>query len=155
MPNNHDSLIRSRVRINVPTRVPLRSPDSPDNEIIFVTDGVLALYIMDARGSRQIVGLRFPGEMIIPGSRGRAGVWPLTKAEVLIADATDAIHDGEGVDMVAQQRRDGLIAQEWLAQARAGRPVSAWRICSARSRCAAASARTVCRTCSRKCSWPT
>jgi hypothetical protein len=62
MPNNHDSLIRSRVRINVPTRVPLRSPDSPDNEIIFVTDGVLALYIMDARGSRQIVGLRFPGE---------------------------------------------------------------------------------------------
>lgn len=99
---------------------PLRQPDSDDNEIIFVKSGILGLFIMDTRKNRQIVGLRFPGEMIVPGSRGRAGIWPLTTAEVVIGDLVpDMLTLDEEVLVLRQQRRDAIIAQEWLAKTRA------------------------------------
>jgi CRP-like cAMP-binding protein len=97
------------------SRVPLRLPGDKRDEFILVQSGLLGLYAMNDRGNRLFVGLRFPGEIITPETRGALGIWPLVRSEL-------APHARAAAVTVAQQlERDLAIAHEWLTLTRTGK----------------------------------
>lgn len=99
-----------------PSRIPFRAAGSPDEEAIHVLEGLIALYGVDIAGKRQIVALRFPGETVWPGGRGRFGIWPLVASQLVVTHANDVL--GCYADELSP--RNQSIAFEWLAQSRAG-----------------------------------
>jgi hypothetical protein len=72
---------------------------------VIVRQGVLALMAM-SHSRRAIVGLRFPGEIVLPGV-SRFALEPLVKTTVERENFTTG-------DETNQQRYDLAIAQEWL-----------------------------------------
>jgi CRP-like cAMP-binding protein len=106
----------SHSKVVAPPRFPMRQPDAPDNELVVVLSGLLALYTLDQRGQRHIIGLRFPGEAVLPGGRFGTGLWPLTKCELAVA-ADPQPPDRFGWPVAVQRGRDLSIAYEWLTVA--------------------------------------
>lgn len=97
-----------------------RAPgEASANEAILVLEGIMALYRCDPAGRRHIVGIRFPGESIIPyGASFDYGIQALVRSQCsVVADFSDMTLNGP--DLIAAlwrtaQRNEG-IALEWLA----------------------------------------
>lgn len=76
--------------VQVDPRRPFREAGAPRDEVIFVRSGILAKFKTDSSGRRQIVALRFPGEMILPRSGlAQDAIQAITRSEVMIAKAKD------------------------------------------------------------------
>lgn len=101
-------------------RRPFREPRTARDEAIFVKSGLLCKYISESGGGRQIVGLRFPGETILPSRRDRRfGIQAIVKSQVLVADADalDAVmadHHEIAALFYEQSQRDNAINHEWM-----------------------------------------
>ena len=76
--------------VQVDPRRPFREPGVPRDEVMFVRFGILAKYITDGSGHRQIVALRFPGEGVLP-REGAAnyGIQAIVRSEVMVGRAAD------------------------------------------------------------------
>jgi CRP-like cAMP-binding protein len=76
--------------IQVEPRRPFREHGAPRDEVMFVRAGMIAKYMTDGAGRRQIVALRFPGEGILPreGAAGY-GIQAIVKSEVMVGKAKD------------------------------------------------------------------
>ena len=106
--------------IQVEPRRPFREPGAPRDEVMFVRAGMIAKYMTDGAGRRQIVALRFPGEGILPRD-GPApfGIQAIVRSEVLIGTAKDfnAIVD-ENPELQhffwRLLQRNEAIGYEWL-----------------------------------------
>lgn len=104
-------------------RRPFREPGWR-SETFLVHSGVLALYRYDGRSHRrQIVALRFGGEIILPQS-GDYGIEAMVPTEVAIISDDLASRPDLGTALFLATQRDVAIAHEWL--------VSMSRDCSAR-----------------------
>ena len=76
--------------VQVEPRRPFREHGAPRDEVMFVRSGMIAKYMTDGAGRRQIVALRFPGEGILPreGAAGY-GLQAIVKSEVMVGKAKD------------------------------------------------------------------
>jgi len=76
--------------VQVEPRRPFREHGAPRDEVMFVRAGMIAKYMTDGAGRRQIVALRFPGEGILPreGAAGY-GIQAIVKSEVMVGKAKD------------------------------------------------------------------
>jgi CRP-like cAMP-binding protein len=76
--------------IAVEPRRPFREPGIPRDDVIFVRSGILSKFKTDTSGRRQIVALRFPGEVILP-RRGAAqfGIQAIVGSEVIVGKVQD------------------------------------------------------------------
>ena len=76
--------------VQVEPRRPFREHGAPRDEVMFVRSGMIAKYMTDGAGRRQIVALRFPGEGILPreGAAGY-GIQAIVKSEVMVGKAKD------------------------------------------------------------------
>jgi CRP-like cAMP-binding protein len=76
--------------VAVDPRRPFREAGSARDEVMFVRSGILAKYLTDGGGRRQIVALRFPGEGILP-REGTAsyGIQAIVRSEVMVGSADD------------------------------------------------------------------
>ena len=76
--------------VQVEPRRPFREHGAPRDEVMFVRAGMIAKYMTDGAGRRQIVALRFPGEGILPreGAAGY-GIQAIVKSEVMVGKARD------------------------------------------------------------------
>jgi len=76
--------------VQVEPRRPFREHGAPRDEVMFVRSGMVAKYMTDGAGRRQIVALRFPGEGILPreGAAGY-GIQAIVKSEVMVGKAKD------------------------------------------------------------------
>jgi CRP-like cAMP-binding protein len=76
--------------VQVEPRRPFREHGAPRDEVMFVRSGLIAKYMTDGAGRRQIVALRFPGEGILPreGAAGY-GIQAIVKSEVMVGKAKD------------------------------------------------------------------
>lgn len=76
--------------VQVEPRRPFREPGAPRDEVMFVRSGMIAKYMTDGAGRRQIVALRFPGEGILPreGAAGY-GIQAIVKSQVMVGKAKD------------------------------------------------------------------
>ena len=76
--------------VTVESRRQFREVGAPRDEVIFVRSGLLAKFMADGSGRRQIVALRFPGEGILP-REGNAeyGILAILRSEVMIGNAAD------------------------------------------------------------------
>ena len=106
--------------VQVDPRRPFRDPGAPRDEVMFIRSGILAKYLTDGSGRRQIVALRFPGEGILP-RRGNAnyGVQSIVRSEVMVGKAVD-------LDAIVERfpdlqrffcrltQRNEAIGYEWL-----------------------------------------
>jgi CRP-like cAMP-binding protein len=82
--------------VTIDARRPFREPGSPRDEVMFVRSGILAKYINEGGGRRQIVALRFPGEGILPRKAAASyGIQAIVRSEVMVGPAQhfDAIVD--------------------------------------------------------------
>jgi CRP-like cAMP-binding protein len=71
-------------------RRPFREPGAPSDELLFVRDGILSKYKNDGSGRRQIVALRFTGEVILPRpGRAAYGVQAIVSSQLLVAGEAD------------------------------------------------------------------
>ncbi len=76
--------------VQVDPRRPFREPGVPRDEVMFVRSGILAKYITDGSGHRQIVALRFPGEGILPREGNtNYGIQAIVRSEVMVGHAED------------------------------------------------------------------
>ena len=76
--------------VQVDPRRPFREPGIPRDEVMFVRSGILAKYITDGSGHRQIVALRFPGEGILPREGNtNYGIQSIVRSEVMVGGAED------------------------------------------------------------------
>jgi CRP-like cAMP-binding protein len=106
--------------VTVAPKRPFREPGSPRDEVMFVRSGILAKYMNEGGGRRQIVALRFPGEGILP-REGRAnyGLQAIDRSEVMVGPAE---HFNAVVDKSPQLQRffwrliqrNEAIGYEWL-----------------------------------------
>lgn len=106
--------------VQVPTGSPFREPGAPRQEVMLVRSGIVCKYKVAAGGARQIVALRFPGEMILP-RLGPApyGLQALVKSELIVANGRIftmmVTADPELVKIVTGViQRNESIAYEWL-----------------------------------------
>jgi CRP-like cAMP-binding protein len=106
--------------VAVETRRPFREPGSVRSELIFVRSGILAKFKPDGSGRRQIVALKFPGEVILPRDGNASyGIQAIVRSEVMLARGIDfdAIIDSHP-DLHRFFRhsiqRDEAIGYEWL-----------------------------------------
>jgi CRP-like cAMP-binding protein len=76
--------------VQVEPRRPFREQGAARDEVMFVRTGMIAKYMTDGAGRRQIVALRFPGEGILPreGAAGY-GLQAIVKSEVMVGKARD------------------------------------------------------------------
>ena len=76
--------------VQVEPRRPFREQGAARDEVMFVRAGMIAKYMADGAGRRQIVALRFPGEGILPreGAAGY-GLQAIVKSEVMVGKARD------------------------------------------------------------------
>jgi CRP-like cAMP-binding protein len=76
--------------VQVEPRRPFREQGAARDEVMFVRSGMIAKYMTDGAGRRQIVALRFPGEGILPreGAAGY-GIQAIVKSEVMVGKAKD------------------------------------------------------------------
>jgi CRP-like cAMP-binding protein len=76
--------------VQVEPRRPFREQGAARDEVMFVRSGMIAKYMTDGAGRRQIVALRFPGEGILPreGAAGY-GIQAIVKSEVMVGKARD------------------------------------------------------------------
>ncbi|MCJ8189763.1 Crp/Fnr family transcriptional regulator [Sphingomicrobium aestuariivivum] len=76
--------------MDVEPRRPFRESGSPRDEVMFVTQGLLCKFKSDGAGRRQIVGLRFPGEGILPGPGSLDyGIQAIVRSKVMIGKESD------------------------------------------------------------------
>lgn len=99
-------------------RQAFRAPgEASGNEAFFVRIGILALYRADQLGRRQIVGLRFPGECIIPHGRPDYGIQAMTPSEIACISNSDGMM-GDHPELAwifwRLALRNESIAHEWL-----------------------------------------
>ena len=101
-------------------RRPFREPGAERNEVMFVRSGLLAKYIVDSSGRRQIVALRFPGEGILP-REGTAsyGIDAIVRSEVMIGSLLDfdpIVHAHPEMQRFFWRliQRNETIGYEWL-----------------------------------------
>jgi CRP-like cAMP-binding protein len=106
-------VVNASRRIAVRKRLPLRAPDAPDDELIEVSKGIVALYHQGVR--RRIVALRYPGEMILPGERcnGALGVIPIIDSEVVVVPEVAVTPESLRGLYADHLPRSLAIAYEW------------------------------------------
>jgi len=76
--------------VQVDPRRPFREPGMPSDEVMFVRSGILCKYKTDGSGRRQIVALRFAGEVILPRQGPIAyGIQGIVRSEVMVGRADD------------------------------------------------------------------
>jgi CRP-like cAMP-binding protein len=76
--------------VPVDSRRPFREIGHLRNEFIFVRSGILAKFKPDGSGRRQIVALRFAGEVILPRNGSASyGIQAVVKSEAAIIRASD------------------------------------------------------------------
>jgi len=106
--------------VELDPRRPFREPGAPRDEVMFVRSGILAKYMSDGSGHRQIVALRFPGEGVLPRAGiANYGVQAVVRSEVMIGRAEDF---NKIVDTHAELQhffwsliqRNEAISYEWL-----------------------------------------
>jgi CRP-like cAMP-binding protein len=95
-----------------------RAPgEASGNEALFVRIGILALYRADRFGRRQIVGLRFPGECILPHAGADYGIQAMTPSDIACIGDFDgmlAAHPELALIFWRLAQRNEAIAHEWL-----------------------------------------
>ena len=106
--------------VQVEPRRPFREHGAPRDEVMFVRAGMIAKYMTDGAGRRQIVALRFPGEGILPreGAAGY-GIQAIVKSEVMVGKAKDFDPIVEAHPELQRFfwrliQRNELISYEWL-----------------------------------------
>lgn len=118
--------------VHVDVRRPFREPGVSRDDMIFVRSGIMAKYKSDASGRRQIVALRFPGEVILPREgTASCGVQAIVRSEVLLATAQDFQAILKSSFELQRffwrlSNRDAAIGYEWLMNC--GRRDSAARV---------------------------
>ncbi|MCM8556709.1 Crp/Fnr family transcriptional regulator [Sphingomicrobium sediminis] len=76
--------------VDVEPKRPFREMGTPRDEVMFVVSGLLCKYKTDGTGRRQIVGLRFPGEGILPSKGLRDfGIQAIVPSRVMVGSAAD------------------------------------------------------------------
>ena len=63
------------------------SPEEPDRHAVVVCSGLLALYREGSSGSRPLVALRYPGEIIAPHEHG-FGVRSVLSSEIVATNSS-------------------------------------------------------------------
>lgn len=97
-----------------------REPGAQRDEVIFVRSGILAKFVPDGGGRRQIVALRFPGEGILPSSHVASyGIQPIVRSELLVGEREDfeaivAKHPHLCRFFLKLAQRSEAIGYEWL-----------------------------------------
>ena len=106
--------------VQVEPRRPFREHGAPRDEVMFVRSGMIAKYMTDGAGRRQIVALRFPGEGILPreGAAGY-GIQAIVKSEVMVGKAKDFdpivnAHPQLQRFFIRLIQRNETIGYEWL-----------------------------------------
>ena len=106
--------------VQVPHRRSFREPYTLRDEVIIVRTGLLSMYRDNSMGRRQIVGLRYPGEGIIPPELPPAfGIQALVPSEVFIAARSDfdaLVEQNPVFRTLVRQRseRHTAISHEWM-----------------------------------------
>lgn len=107
-------------RLTINARQVLREPDTGSSEAFFVVSGLLAKYRIVSAGRRQILGLRYAGEGILPGENPpRNGLQAVMPTEVLVMQKDifdDALraYPGFAVFCLRGTQRHAAIDYEWL-----------------------------------------
>jgi CRP-like cAMP-binding protein len=89
---------------------------------LLVHSGLVAITSVDGSGSRQTVGLRYPGELIVPFHTARAIVVEAVQESHLEVGSDDSLSaalagDPEGHSLLRRvANRELAIASEWLAR---------------------------------------
>ena len=106
--------------VEVDPRRPFREPGLPCNEVMFVRSGILCKYKTDGSGRRQIVALRFAGEVILPRQGPIAyGIQGIVRSEVMVGRADDFNRIVDANPRLCQfirglVQRNEAIGYEWL-----------------------------------------
>ena len=106
--------------IDVEPRRPFRDAGGPRDEVMFVTQGLLCKFKSDGSGRRQIVGLRFPGEGILPGpGKLDYGIQAIVRSKVMVGSREDLekiveAHPEINGFFFRLVQRETAINYEWL-----------------------------------------
>ena len=104
----------------VEPRRPFREQGVERNEVMFVRSGILCKYKADGSGRRQIVALRFEGEVILPRlTVAGYGIQAIVRSDVMIGLADDFhrivdAHSELYRFFWSRIQRDEAITYEWL-----------------------------------------
>lgn len=102
-------------------RRPIRNLREIDGAL-FVRSGLVAITAVDGSGSRQTVGLRYPGELIVPFNTARSVVVEaVLESHLDVASdsaLTAALADSPKIEILLRSvsNREQAIASEWLAR---------------------------------------
>ena len=96
------------------------SPEEPERHAVVVCSGLLALYREGSSGSRRLVALRYPGEIIAPHEHG-FGVRSVLSSEIVATNSSSfqaAIGNVPDLQRAFEHalKRTQLIAYEWLVR---------------------------------------
>ena len=106
--------------VQVDPRRPFREAGSLRDELMVVRSGILSKFKTDNSGRRQIVALRFPGEVILPREGvAEYGIQAIVRSEVMIGKAGDFNAIVEAHPEMRRFfwrliQRDEAIGYEWL-----------------------------------------